>query len=724
MKKFFLNSLLIIFVLFISLIIILSTVGIETNKFNKLISDRVSKKNINLELENIKFKINPKKLNLFLNTNNPKITFREVQVPIKNIKVYVNFLSLLNSEPKIEKTVFKLEEIDITEFNKLSSIIKPSNFKSFLNNKIKKGKLISEVEFFLSNQEKIENFLARGTIKDLKVDLLSDLNFDNGKLSFFADKDDILIQNIFGNLNDIKISDGDIKLNLENGINLKSNFKSKFNFDKNTIIKYNKYFNKFKFISNFKNLQGNLNNNVSFELDDTYEIKDYDYNISGVLEKGNFEFINPIKNSLLSDEIKAINLLDFNIIINHKPKKTFIKSEGKYSFNNLDFFNVNFRNDISKDKINLDLNLDYGHSLELDLINYKKNKDTIANLLLNLEKNKNQIKINTINFKDKNDSIKLDTLIFDNNKFITFKKIEVLTSKNAFFIQNGKKILIQGDKFDATNLAKFFKTKKRDNIFKEISNNIEIDLKKIRAPLSEKIQNFKLLGEIKNGQFTKISSKGDFGGNNFLDITMKKDKKSEKKYLEIYSDLTRPLLTEYSFFNGLSGGKLLFTSVIDKSISNSKLKIEDFKIINAPGLIKLLSLADLGGLVDLVEGEGLSFDLLEIEMETSKNNNYLKLNEILALGPSMSVLMEGYQDKNGITSLKGTLVPAKTLNTVISKIPVLGNIVIPKEVGEGLFGISFKMKGPEGNIKTTIDPIKTLTPRFIQKIIEKNKGSK
>ena len=49
-------------------------------------------------------------------------------------------------------------------------------------------------------------------------------------------------------------------------------------------------------------------------------------------------------------------------------------------------------------------------------------------------------------------------------------------------------------------------------------------------------------------------------------------------------------------------------------------------------------------------------------------------------------------------------------------------MVIPKEVGEGLFGISFKMKGPPGAIKTTINPIRTITPRFIQKIIDKRKG--
>lgn len=283
-------------------------------------------------------------------------------------------------------------------------------------------------------------------------------------------------------------------------------------------------------------------------------------------------------------------------------------------------------------------------------------------------------------------------------------------------------MLVKGKKFDASNLAKFFKDQEDENKFANFNSDIEIDFEKIKVPMSENLKNFKLIGEIKKGKFVKIISKGDFGGNNFLDISMKSEKNTDKKYLEIYSDLTRPLLTEYSFFNGLSGGKLLFTSIIDNTNSNSNLKIENFKIVNAPGVIKLLSLADLGGLADLAAGEGLSFDILEIKME--KDKDLLKLNEILALGPSMSVLMEGYQSKEGLTSLRGTLVPAKTLNKMIAKIPVIGSIVIPKEIGEGLFGISFKMKGPKGEIKTTINPIRTLTPRFIQKIIDKKKETK
>ena len=142
--------------------------------------------------------------------------------------------------------------------------------------------------------------------------------------------------------------------------------------------------------------------------------------------------------------------------------------------------------------------------------------------------------------------------------------------------------------------------------------------------------------------------------------------------------------------------------------------------MNAPGVIKLLSLADFGGLADLAEGDGLSFEKMEVNMSNSEG--HLKLTELIAVGPSISVLMDGYQDQSGLTSLRGTLVPAKTLNKMISKIPLIGNIVIPKEVGEGLFGIIFKMKGPEGKIKTTINPIRTITPRFIQKIIDKKKS--
>ena len=720
MKKFLVSITFVTLFLITALLITLSTIGIETSKFNGIIKEKISeKKKIDLDLKKIKFKIDPKKLSLFLETENPSINYQDIIIPAQNLKVYVDVLSLIRSSPKIDKINLLLKELDITQLNNLSKLIKPSNFKSFLNNKIEKGKLISEIEIFLDQKGEFNNFIARGKVKDLEAKFFSELKLKKTNLSFFADKNDILLKNIFGKFEDIKISDGDIKINLENGISLNSNFNSNINLNKSKLGKYEKFYKKESIFSKLNEVEADFNNNFYIVFDNTFKVIDYNYSLSGNLKKSDFAFPELIKNEYINEKIKKIFFSDVKFKSTFSPQSIKLKGNGKYSFNNLDFLNINFENNLDKTEINLNLDFDFKDSFELNFLNYKKPANSLSNFTINLKKKKDLIEIKEFNFNENNDFIKIKNLIYKNNKLLSFDKVSVETKNNNFSITKDDKILIRGSRFDATNLPKYLKNQSKENIFQKISSDIEIDFKNVKAPMSEKLKNFKLLGKIKNGKFVKISSKGDFGGNNFLDISMKQDKNSNKKYLEIYSDLTRPLLTEYSFFKGLSGGKLLFSSAIDGSIVNSKIKIENFKVINAPGMIQLLSLADLGGLVDLASGEGLSFDTLDIEIEN--NDGFVKINEILALGPSMSVLMEGYQDKSGLTSLRGTLVPAKTLNKMISKIPVLGDIVIPKEVGEGIFGISFKMKGPKGKIKTSINPIRTLTPRFIQKIIDKKK---
>ena len=46
-----------------------------------------------------------------------------------------------------------------------------------------------------------------------------------------------------------------------------------------------------------------------------------------------------------------------------------------------------------------------------------------------------------------------------------------------------------------------------------------------------------------------------------------------------------------------------------------------------------------------------------------------------------------------LISLRGTLVPATTINRTIASIPLIGNLLVGKKIGEGVFGVSFKIKG-------------------------------
>ena len=724
MIKKIILSLFLIFIILLALITsILSTTGIQTDRFNRLIINKIEqKKNIKLKLQAIDFKLDLKNLSLFLETNQPKISYKDVLIPSKNIKVYIDFFPLLKTELKIKKINITLNKLNIDQLGKISKLIKPSNFKNFIRNKIENANIASEIEIFFTNEGTIKNFIIKGNVENFEANILQSYYISKTKFSFFADKEDILIKKIFGNIDSIKISSGDIKLDLRDGLKLKSNFDTAINLDNEKIKLFKKILNNQSFIKDIQFLRGNFNNNIVIDLDKTYKIKNYNYNLSGQIQKSEIKFGKIIKNSYINEELNKIFLSDSKFNLHLSPKNLKLDGEGDYSFDNIEFSKFSLKNQLIDEQLNIITEFDYKNSLNLDFINYKKSKKTNAKVFLDIKKNKDFFNLKKINFIDKDILINFENLQFEEKNLLSLKTAKIKSPNNDFSINWDEKIIIEGNKFDAINLPKFLTQQSNENFLKKINKIIEINFKNINAPMSEKISDFRLIGKIEKGQFVKITSKGDFGGNNFLDISMKKNKNSDTRFLEVYSDLPRPLLTEYSFFNGLSGGKLLFTSLIDDSKSNSKLKIENFNVINAPGLIKLLSLADLGGLADLAKGDGLSFDILEMNVE--KEKGYLKINEILALGPSMSIFIEGYQDQKGLTSLRGTLVPAKTLNNLISKIPVVGKIVIPQEVGEGLFGVSFKMKGPKNNIKTTINPIRTLTPRFIQKIVDRRKNAK
>ena len=730
MKKVFFTTFAIVLSIIILFLIILSTKGYETNKFNTLISEKVLENNsdFSLELNKIKFKFDIKDIGLFLETKNPNFRYKNLIIPINDIKVYLDFFSLIKSKPKIKKIKILSKSIEINELKEIIIKTKPSNFNSFINNKIKSGKIKSNVELYFNEKLEIDNFIAKGQAEGVNAIIDENLTFKNTSFKFFADKTDALIKEINSEIDGVLIKDGDFKIERNNNLEINSNFLSELNLDNRNIETYSKLlFNKNNFNSE-NNLKGTLNNSFKISFDKTFKVIDFNVKSTGNLNNARIKLNKPFKLVFLNDPIESLSFANSDIDLKYNLRgKNAFKLSGLYKINNENEQSFNLDSNFKKKNTNLNINLNLSQQIIFDLINYKSDPKKISEISAKISFGNNFFNLDELSFFEDKNNISINNLKFKEKKFISLKRLKIKTYdknmlQNDFTINFNKNISIIGNKYDATNLSKIINTNNDNDYFNIINKTIEIDFKEIITPLSKKLSNFKLIGLIKKGEFIKISSKGDFGNNKFLDISLKSDKVNNKKYFEVYSDLPQPLLSDYSFFKGVSGGKLLFSSIIDKNTSNSKLIIEDFKIIDAPAVIKLLSLADFRGLADLADGEGLSFQKLEIQM--NNNQEKLSINELYAVGPSVSVLMEGYKDKNGLTSLRGTLVPAKNLNKFLSKIPVIGKIIIPNEIGEGLFGVSFKMKGPPGKIKTTINPIKTLTPRFITKALENMKKTK
>jgi len=224
--------------------------------------------------------------------------------------------------------------------------------------------------------------------------------------------------------------------------------------------------------------------------------------------------------------------------------------------------------------------------------------------------------------------------------------------------------------------------------------------------------------EIINSKIFDLNLNSNFSINEKLFVSIKTNK-DNSVVTTFNSDRASPFVKKYKFIKGFEEGNLDFSSKKINNVTKSKLIIDNFKVQEIPVLAKILTLASLQGIADLLTGEGVRFT--DFEMIYSKKGSLITIDEIYAIGPAISIMMEGYVEEKKLISLRGTLVPATTINRTISSLPLIGDILIGEKVGEGIFGVSFKIKGPPKNLKTTVNPIKTLTPRFITRTLEKIK---
>ena len=729
MKKFISITISLILIFLISTISFLSIKGHETHRFNKLISEEISKiePNLKVDLKTIKIKIDLKKFSLFFSTLNPAVSYQGVNLPIEQSKIYINFVAIFKSKANISRIKIKVNELKIEEIKKIAIRIKPSNFKSFLLNNVSSGTMQSEIDLDFDANFNSTIHKISGSIKNTNFKIFDDIIIVNTKFNFIADNNLVLLNSISANIKSIPVSNGSIKINRQNGILVEGSLSTKIMVSNDDIKKILPNLKNSNILKNKVKINGNIIHKFNINLSRTLELKNYNYNFNGNISEAKLDLTQSLNSNFLNNPIEKISfnktLIKFD---STKDKKNKLFLEGNYSFNqNNEFYKYRLESNFSKALTEHDLNLNFNEQVFIDILNYKKISKNIASIDTKFNISKNKINFKKFNYKEGDSTISLSNLVINKNKIVKLNNLKVKTFKkgkenNNFNLAMNNKIIIKGKQFDGSNLIKKINKESKSNIFEKINNDIEINIENITTTLSIPINKFNLIGKIKKGKFVKILSKSEFPENKYLDISLVKTKNSAAKVLEIYSDLPKVILADFSFFNGIEGGSMIFKSIVDEKKSESKLVINNFRVKNAPGFAKLLALADFGGMVDLLSGDGLSFDTLEINLDDNKK--VLSIKEIYAVGPSISILMDGYKEnKSGLVSLRGTMVPAKNLNKFISKIPVLGDILIPKEVGEGLFGVSFKMKGLPGAIKTSVNPLKTLTPRFITKILEKKK---
>jgi len=802
MKKNIIKYLSISLSLIIVIIIYFSLIGIETDRFNNQIKDRLSKNNSNLDVDLKKIKLTLDPLNFEFNakTIGTKIIYKKRNLELESIKSKISINSLIKNKIVSSNLIISTKSVLLKDLVEFLRLVTNKRELFFLEKTIDKGFAIIDFEVnFDENGNIKKDYKVKGLLKDGKINSLNDFNFKNinlllniennifdlrdisfttNKIDFFSNnlkikrKQDKFfisgdIENNYSKLNnnflnllrlsyhDINISNAEISSKnkfsfvVDNKFNHENLFiNSEISLDKAEYEKpkiLSEYFPKVKNVINLRKhkikatfKENNLSLVGSGKIQLEKEFDEIDYSISQSGDKLNIDSniklsglkIKSQKNlkTFFPKINKVLNLKDHQINIKFKDNNLSLVGSGKIQLEK-EFDEIDYSISQSGDKIDFDSKfILYKTSFEVDRINFKNDRKSKFQLDISGHHIKrDNLAIDRLLITTKDNKLSLKNLLIDKyHRIIKFDEISVNyfdseDKKNQVLIKRKQKnnYELNGSLFNANSLISDLLKSKDDKHARIFKNNINFNLNLKDVYLDKKNVISDLKGNLyfENNKIHQANISAFFDNNEKLTFTINTN--NNEKITTLFSSKAKPLVKRYKFIKGYEEGYLDFYSSKINNISKSKLMIYDFKLKELPALTKLLTLASLQGIADLLSGEGIRFD--EMEMKFKNSSNLMTIDELYAIGPAISILMSGYIEEDKLVSLRGTLVPATTINKTISSIPVLGKILVGNKIGEGVFGVSFKIKGKPKDLKTTVNPIKTLTPRFITRTLEKIK---
>jgi uncharacterized protein YhdP len=144
------------------------------------------------------------------------------------------------------------------------------------------------------------------------------------------------------------------------------------------------------------------------------------------------------------------------------------------------------------------------------------------------------------------------------------------------------------------------------------------------------------------------------------------------------------------------------------------LRITDFTLVEAPLLARLLTVASLAGIGNLLSGEGIFFD--RFEMPFTYQERVLSVDRVRLSGSQLGLTAKGSLDlANDRIDLSGTIVPIYGLNWAIGRIPILGDFLRGAE-GDGAFAMTYSVSGAADDPRILVNPLSVLAPGVIREL--------
>jgi len=452
-----------------------------------------------------------------------------------------------------------------------------------------------------------------------------------------------------------------------------------------------------------------------------FQVNQNEFNIEGDANLGGVNvFLKGKKN--YKDKTKFLSKYDLSVKIDESDiEKTFNFKASSYLNGTIDLSATYFIFSNNKEQIRTSNNLKETE-LNFPALGISKTKGTEAKAKIDFDFSKGKLtEIKIIDFKEGKKEMNGSVIL--SKEFKPYKSLELNLKKDEkklnIKILREKKINslnLTGDYLDLSESLKetFFEEQKDDSFLIRLQPVI-VNLKAKEILVGDEKSIFDVSGVLKyeNKLFSDVKLDSKLSNNKSLNINI--TPKVDSRSIVVNSDDAGLFLKTFNINKSGKDGEFVMHGNYDDTKKShpltSSVTIRDMRLIKAPTLAKILNLASIG-IVSALSGEGILINKLKSQFVLE--DGVMDLQKYEAYGPDVGFSNQGtiYLRKKEI-DLEGAIIPMVTLNKIIGSIPVLGKILTNER--KGIWSFVYTITGDLDEPKVMVNPIKTITPGFIQK---------
>jgi hypothetical protein len=178
------------------------------------------------------------------------------------------------------------------------------------------------------------------------------------------------------------------------------------------------------------------------------------------------------------------------------------------------------------------------------------------------------------------------------------------------------------------------------------------------------------------------------------------------------------LLRFANLYSHLEGGDLNLLLRSRGDLSAGEATLTDFVLRDEPAFRQLVSAAPQrasGGGAAPVDAARVRFEKMTASFERSPGK--LTIQDGVIYNPSVGLTTQGVIDfEHNQIDVSGSFVPAYTVNTMLTKIPLVGVLLSGGE-NDGVFGLSYRVHGSMSSPTLTVNPLSAIAPGILRRIL-------